>query len=91
MGRTTATSLEGREIRWASPALRASGELENLLAGPVGSEPPLASALVGTLSELCEMVGIVLIIEALLLHLTQHQSVSIAVSHHRRATGSRPA
>lgn len=64
----------------ATGALVVEG-VENLIADyQADREPTLASSLVGTLSELCEMVGIALIVEALLLYIGRARgSVTIAI------------
>jgi hypothetical protein len=53
--------------------------VQNLLADS-NEEAGLAWALVGTLSELCEMVGVVLILEALLLYIAlERRSMSLTI------------
>jgi hypothetical protein len=54
--------------------------LENLLADTADGDQTLPGALVGTLSEACEMAGAVLIIEALLLYIAlERRSLSLAI------------
>jgi len=66
-------------LLFATGALVVEG-FENLVVDRSGGEPTLWSGLVGTLSELCEMVGVVLIIEALLLFIARERgSVSIVI------------
>jgi hypothetical protein len=72
-----------RRLAVAGVLLFAAGSLvvesvENLIADE--TRPSLASALVGTLSELCEMSGLVLILEALLLYIARQRGfISIVI------------